>query len=190
MAVALVTGSGQRVDEVAKRFADEGLEVRTAANAAALAGLDLSAGVERYVQLPSSIQPVGDTVVGRVRAFLSEGLIGRFALVETVLPALTADATIVLVSGNTPTEGAEVPDDQRSRLAFLDVLAHAARAEVGARGGWVTVVAGTRGDADLVDFALRRSAPSTTGPESGERMSRKQYEDWRTEVMGLVDFAS
>lgn len=81
-----------------------------------------------YVQLPLTLEPVGTTVVGRVRPFLEAGLLTCFRLVEAVLPMLSASGRVVLVSGHTPISS-DVPDDRAARLAFLDVLAHAVRAD-------------------------------------------------------------
>ncbi|MFC5994779.1 hypothetical protein ACFQE5_11210 [Pseudonocardia hispaniensis] len=187
MARALVSGSGERAKRVAERLAAENLEVVTAASVAEFAALDLEAGVDYYVQLPVVVQPAGENLVGRVRSFLSVGLLGRFALVERLVPVLTRATTVVLVSGNTPRSGA-LPDDERSRLALLHVLAHATRAELAPYGVAVTVVNGARTDLEIVRFALRGGEDPTARPvvEPGEQVSAKQYEDWRTEVMGLV----
>ncbi|MHA6795119.1 hypothetical protein ACVGVM_16630 [Pseudonocardia bannensis] len=190
MARALVTGSGERVAAVAERLYAEGLEVVTAAAANELDDLDLGR-IDHYVQLPVAVRPLGETLVGRVRSFLSDGLLGRFALVERVLPVLVESATVVLVSGNTP--GASLPDDEHSRLALLHVLAHATRAEMATRGVQVTVASGSRTDFELVRFALRggedpaaRLANGSAMGEPPEEITAKQYEDWRTEVMGLL----
>ncbi|GEL19631.1 hypothetical protein [Pseudonocardia asaccharolytica] len=172
---------------MAERLAAEGMEVVTAGDFAELAALDLEAGLDHYVQLPVAVHPAGQTLVGRVRSFLSEGLLGRFALLDRLLPVLTSAKTVVLVSGNTPGTTA-LPDDEHSRLALLHVLAHATRAELAPHGVAVTVVNGARTDIEIVRFALRGGADPTARlvGEPGEQVTSKQYEDWRTEVMGLV----
>lgn len=187
MARALVTGSDDRVDAVAAALTADGVEVLTATDPGDLERLDLSAGIDHYVQLPVSVRPSGDNVVGRVRSFLSGGLLTRYALTERVLPALTDGASVVLVSGNTAVGGG-LPDDQHSRLALLHVLAHATRAELAERKVRVSVVSGDRDDADLVRFARHGGVdPSTAlAREPAEAITAKQYQDWRTEVMGMV----
>ena len=101
--------------------------------------------------------------------------------------SLSQGARVVLVSGNTTNSGAALPDDQHSRLALLHVLAHAAKAELAERDVRVHVVSGDRGDEEIVRYLLHggedtsvRLVDETTAPSS------KQYEDWRTEVMGLM----
>jgi hypothetical protein len=185
MARALVTGSGDRVAAMAGLLSEEGLEVRTATGPHELDAAELGR-IDHYVQLPASVKPVGENLVGRVRSFLSDGLLGRYELVERLLPALADSATVVLVAGNTP-DGAALPDDEHSRLALLHVLAHATRAELGGRGVRVTVTTGSRSDRELVAFALRggEDPEARLAVEPAGRVTDTQYQDWRTELMGL-----
>jgi hypothetical protein len=179
---ALVTGSGERVVVIAGLLAGEGVDV-TVADPSEVDGLD-PGRIDHYVQLPVTVRPVGDSLVGRVRSFLAEGLLGRFALVERLLPALAEHATVVLVAGNVA--DSVLPDDESSRFGMLAVLAHATRAELAPRGGRVTVADGSQTDSQLVQIALRdgegRSGGLSEAPPG--TATDKQYEDWRTEVMG------
>lgn len=186
MARALVTGSGERVRAIAGLLEKEGHEVLTAASPAELDALGDLSDVAFYVQLPSRVQPVGATLVGRVRSFLTDGLLTRYAVVERVLPALAEGASVVLVSGNTA-DGV-MPDDARSRLALLHVLAHATRAETGGRGVNVMVAGGARDDDELAGYALRGGEDPTTRlvGQSADTVTDEQYQDWRTETMGLA----
>jgi len=185
MGIGVVTGSGDRVAAVAGLLKDEGIEVLTGSSLAELEGLD-GRRVDHYLQLPMSVRPTGATCVARVHSFLRDGLLGRYLLVDRLLPELTDGATVVLVSGHSPA-GAAVPDDEHSRLALLHVLAHATRAEVGERGVRVTVAAGTRSDAELVRFALRggEDPDARLAAEPAGRVTDTQYQDWRTELMGM-----
>lgn len=185
MTRALVTGSGERVRSVAALLEKEGLEVYTATSPAELADLGALDGITHYVQLPSQVKPAGDTLVGCVRSFLTDGLLTRYVVVEQLLPGLADGASVVLVSGNTA-DGV-LPDDAQSRLALLHVLAHATRAEAGTRGVTVTVAGGARSDEELVRYALRGGDDPTTrlGGRSADTVTDEQYQDWRTETMGL-----
>jgi hypothetical protein len=79
-----------------------------------------------------------------------------------------------------------LPDDQRSRLALLHLLAHATRAELATRQVQVKVVSSRRSDQEIVQYALG-GGDAQTQRESQERSSAAiAYQDWRTEVMGLV----
>ena len=83
---ALVTGSGDRVAVIAELLAGEGVDVM-AADPSEVDSLDLGR-IDHYVQLPVTVHPVGESLVGRVRSFLAEGLLRRFALLERLLPVL------------------------------------------------------------------------------------------------------
>ncbi len=188
MARALVTGSQDRVAAVAAVLGDKGVDVLTASSDGDLDALDLASGLDHYIQLPVTVQPEGENLVGRVRSFLSAGLIFRYAVTERVLPVLNDGASVVLVSGSTLQGAAALPDDKQSRLALLHVLAHACRAEVAGRGVRVGVVSGDRADTELVSYALNGGTDPSAAlvREPAEAVSAKQYEDWRTEIMGLA----
>lgn len=185
MARALVTGSGERVSAVAGLLEKEGLEVHAVTGRDGLGGIGDGGDIAHYIQLPSRVRPVGETLVGRVRSFLTDGLLGRYAVVEQLLPTLADGATVVLVSGNTP-DGA-LPDDAQSRLALLHVLAHATRAELGGREVRVVVASGACDDEELVTFALRggEDPRARLSDQPADAVTDKQYQDWRTEMMGL-----
>jgi hypothetical protein len=143
-------------------------------------------GFDFYIQLPVTIHPDGDTAVARVGSFLSAGLLARFSAVDRVLPVLAPGATVVLVSGNTPDE-ASLPDDQHSRLALLHLLAHAARAELATKHAEVKVVSSQRSDQEIVHYALGGGEDSPPHPDLEDRArAATAYQDWRTEVMGVV----
>jgi hypothetical protein len=185
MARALVTGAGGRVGAVATLLRQDIVRV-TVAEPARLSAAHLGDAVDYYVQLPVIVRPDGDNLVTRVRSFLTAGLLARFAVIELLLPVLADGASVVLVSGNVPGESA-LPDDRHSRLAMLRVLAHATRAELAVKGVTVTVVGGDRTDEEIVACLLGRAThPTARLAEDPPLVSGKQYEDWRTEVMGLV----
>lgn len=154
--------------------------------AEAVAGLE-PGSVEAYVQLPVTLATRGETVVARVRQFLSEGLLSRFEAVEAVLPALAPDARVLLVSGTTSRDAGELPDDRRARLALLEVLAHAVRADGSPSRVRVHTVSSGLGAEELAAVALGRARPQSSAvADLQARESEMTYEDWRTEVLGLA----
>jgi len=178
----LVSGSADRAQRLSELLTEAGAEPIVVTDPAELSGRESPEGLSFYVQLPVTIHPEGDTAVARVGSFLSAGLLARFSAVERVLAHLKPGANVVLVSGNTPDE-VSLPDDQRSRLALLHLLAHATRAELASRQVQVKVVSPKRSDDEIVRFALGG------GEEQAQRDTREAataYQDWRTEVMGLV----
>jgi hypothetical protein len=186
----LITGTGQRADHLADILRSGGHEVIVVEPAAfaggGTAGNDLPEELDAYVQLPITVALRADNLVGRVRSFLADGLLTRFHLVERILPCLAAHGAVALVTGNIAA-GSPLPDDQRSRLALLRVLAHATRAELAERQVRVQVIPGDRGDDAILSF-LRggRQQPGPLGLDDDGSPSGKEYQDWRTEVMGLM----
>ena len=178
---ALITGSPDRVESLAKAFEQAGAEPVTLAEL----GPDC-AEVDCYVQLGFTVPARGETVVRRVRSFLSDGLLERFALVERVLPLLADPATVLLVTGNQSSEAA-APDDREARQMILRVLAHAIRADRASHHVQVRVISAERSDGELVDYATAGAEHPATTPMAGldEIVGGVDYQDWRAEVMGL-----
>jgi len=179
---ALITGAPDRVAALSKAFEQVGAEPVTLLEL----GPDVSA-VDRYVQLGFTVPARGETVVRRVRSFLNDGLLERFAIVERVLPMLADGATVLLVAGNLSSETA-APDDRAARLLLLRVLAHAIRADQAPKRVRVRVISGERSDDELVQFAISGAKDPLTAPWtlSDEVIFGGDYEDWRTQVMGLA----
>jgi hypothetical protein len=192
-ATVLVTGSAERVAAVSAALQAAGARVLSASSPDLLAdevGRLPPDSLSCYVQLPVALTPRGADVVSRVRSFLDQGLLTRFRLAETVLPALARDGRVILVAGHTPMQ-AQVPDDEAARIALLHVLAHAIRADTAPANVRVRVVVAGHDVDEIVTLALAAdvggSAPGAatrTEPAlHGEQMS---YADWRTEVLGLA----
>jgi hypothetical protein len=189
-AIGVLSGSAERAQRLAKLLMDAGAEPVVVTDPTELPGEKGSEGLDFYIQLPVTIHPDGDTAVARVGSFLSAGLLARFRAVDRVLPAMAPGATMVLVSGNTPDE-ASLPDDQRSRLALLHLLAHAARAELAAKHVEVKVVSSQRSDQEIVRYALGGGDDVPAQRDAQQRSDASTaYQDWRTEVMGVVGIDS
>lgn len=182
MASVLVGGTGDRAEQLADRLRSAGHDVAMCSAGAKIP----PESVDFYLQLPVAVTLSGNTLVGRVRSFLAGGLLTRFELVEELLPSFRGGARIALISGNTAA-GAVLPDDSNARLALLHVLAHALQAELVDRQVRVQVVGGDRSDDVIVHSLLRGSEDlDTQFPEAAFPLSSKrQYEDWRAEVMGM-----
>jgi hypothetical protein len=188
--IGLLSGSADRAHRLSELLRDAGADPVVITDPAELPGAPSHDGVDFYIQLPITIHPEGDTAVARVGSFLSAGLLARFRAVDRVLPVLAPGATVVLVSGNTPDE-MSLPDDQHSRLALLHLLAHAARAELADKHVEVKVVSSQRSDQEIVHYALGGSDDAQSHPDLQDRaQAATAYQDWRTEVMGLVGIES
>jgi hypothetical protein len=177
----LITGAPERVEALGKRFAVADVEQVT------LAQLGPGArAVDYYVQLGVVVPARGDTLVRRVHSFLSDGLLGRFAIAEQVLPLLADDAVVLLVAGNLQREMA-APDDRLARLSLLRVLAHAMRADLAPKPVRIRVISSDRGDDEITEFALTGAKdPLAVPPQPDDQASSRTYEDWRIQMMGLA----
>jgi len=177
----LITGAPGRVAALVKLFAVAGVEQVT------LAQLGTGSNpVDYYVQLGVTVPARGDTIVRRVHSFLNDGLLGRFAIAEQVLPLLADEAVVLLVAGNLP-DGVAAPDDQTARLALLRVLAHAMRADLAPKRVRIRVITSERGDEEIVQFALSGAKdPHAAAPVSDEDSAGGSYADWRIQMLGLA----
>lgn len=143
--------------------------------------------LDAYVQLPVALAARGDTVVERVHRFLEDGLLARFTAASTILPAVSADGRVVLVGGHTLVE-ASAPDDQSARLGLLNVLAHAVQADMSGTKIQVRVLAHDEVAEHIAAIAL--GAEPTREQTLADLMAQEpkmSFDDWRIEVMGLVN---
>jgi hypothetical protein len=153
---------------------------------AALAGVS-QGSVDGYVQLPVLVKARGASVVGRVRNFLEDGLLARFATASTILPVLSDGARVVLVGGNTLVE-ASAPDDHSARLALLGVLADAIAADKSATHVEVQVLPHDELAGHIAALAL--GTDQTRAESLAHLMAREpaiSFDEWRVEVMGLIN---
>jgi len=190
VSTVLVTGAMQPVAEVSDALRKAGADVISVDDLgkleAALAGL-APGSLSGYVQLPVHVAARGETVVERVRWFLEDGLLARFSAAATILPAMSDEARVVLVGGNTLVE-ASAPDDQSARVGLLKVLAHAIQADRSATQIAVRVLAN---DAPAEHIgAVVLGAEPTREQALADLMAQEpkmSFDDWRIEVMGLVN---
>jgi hypothetical protein len=190
VSTVLVTGASQPVAEVSDALRKAGAEVISVDDLgkleAALAGLP-PGSLSGYVQLPVHVAARGDTVVERVRHFLEDGLLARFSAAATILPAMSDEARVVLVGGNTLVE-ASAPDDQSARVGLLKVLAHAIQADRSATKVAVRVLTHDALAEHIGAVAL--GAEPTREQALADLMAQEpkmSFDDWRIEVMGLVN---
>lgn len=185
MMLAIVTGAPERAALVTDALQRDGVRCIVADSPAALTRALPDEPADIYVQLPIVIEPRGDELVARIRNFLTDGLLARFDLASTALRVLAPGAQVVLVGGHpgiTPT----APDDPAARLALINVLAHAIKAQQAPEPVHVHVLDHMETPGEVSDAALGRSRATPSAPGAGPDDSALSYEDWRVEVMGLV----
>ena len=186
----VVTGAAEPVAAVSAALRDAGALVTAVDDLgkldAAVAGI-APGSLDCYVQLPVHVAARGQAVTERVRNFLEDGLLARFTAASTILPALSDGGRVVLVGGNTPVE-ASAPDDQSARLALLDVLAHAIQADSSATRIGVRVLPHDESAERIAAVALGgKPTREQAMAELRAREPEMSFDDWRIEVMGLVN---
>jgi hypothetical protein len=186
---ALVTGSSDRVAEVADALEKAGFTVTraggTLADVEAVSADFAPRTLDCYVQLPRQTPVSGPTLVSRIHEFLSEGLLKRFETAGQILPLLANDACVVLVAGNIP--GGATPDDRHARIDLLRVLARAILADCDKADVRAVVVGTERSAAEIAEIAQHR------GDERRRRQAQvaalppeMPYEDWQREFLTLT----
>jgi len=190
VSTVLVTGAAERVAEVSEALRKAGAEVISVDDLgkldAALAGV-APGSLAGYVQLPVNVAARGDNVVERVRNFLEDGLLARFSAASAISPAISAEARVVLVGGNTIVE-ASAPDDHSARLGLLKVLADAFQADKSATKIQVRVLPNDEAPEHIGAVAL--GAEPTREQALADLLAQEpkmSFDDWRIEVMGLVN---
>lgn len=190
VSTVVVTGATEPVAAVSEALRHQGAEVIAVDDLSKLdAALAVLApgSVDGYVQLPVHVAARGGTVVDRVHNFLEDGLLARFAASSTILPAMSDEGRVVLVGGNTLVE-ASAPDDQSARLGLLGVLAHAIQADKSATALQVRVLPSDELAVHIAAVAL--GAERSREQALAELMAREpkmSFDEWRIEVMGLVN---
>ncbi|MDP8969166.1 MAG: hypothetical protein M3N52_01380 [Actinomycetota bacterium] len=186
---ALVTGSSERVAAVADALEAVGFTVTAVSDrkevARVCAGFE-PGSLDSYVQMPGRILPQGRSVVRRLEEFLTQGLLARYQAAAAVLPALGPHATVVLVTGNHPSESG-LPDDQAARVSLLRVLAQAILADTAHTEVRAAVVEQGRSATDIAEIVQQRP-PQRLRVVSDyvEEPADISYVDWRLHVLELA----
>ncbi|HEY9376529.1 MAG TPA: hypothetical protein VIQ02_05475 [Jiangellaceae bacterium] len=185
MAAVLVSGTADSAGAVASALRELDADVTEVPDLDGLAVACEAAGesaFDAYVQLPVTFEMVGDTVVRRVHHFYSAGVLARFVALATVLPTLRTEAKVIFVLGALrPEVGSN--DDLAARRSLLNVLGHAARADAPEKRLAVRVLSYSLAPEAIGRAALGRDSSSAVWLEE---VSRLRYDDWRTELLGMI----
>ena len=184
MTTVLVTGGGERLDEVSSAVKATGADVVVVDDLGRLGESVAGTTFDGYVQLPVAMTPRQGSVVAKVEQFLTQGMLSRFRAAATVLPTLTSEATVMLVGGQTQVD-ADAPDDADARAAMMRVLAHAMRAERAPERLPVRI-ADPSWTAEHIAGRVTSTAPNGRESTVDEAAIGQAYADWRAEVVGLV----
>lgn len=185
MTTVLVTGGGERLDEVTSAVKATGADVVVVDDLGRLGEAVAGQDFDAYVQLPVAMTPTEGSVVSKVEQFLTQGMLSRFRAAATVLPTLAADANVMLVGGQTNID-VDAPDDADARAAMLRVLAHALRAERAPARLTVRVADRNWTGEQIAARATGTGTSSGTDAAGDDASIGQAYADWRAEVVGLM----
>ncbi|GAA4837306.1 hypothetical protein GCM10023201_27920 [Actinomycetospora corticicola] len=185
MTTVLVTGGGERLEQVAAAVKAAGADTVVVDDPGRLGEAVAGQKFDGYVQLPVAMTPGEGSVVAKVEQFLTQGMLSRFRAAATVLPALQPDASVMLVGGQTNVD-VDAPDDADARAAMLRVLAHALRAER-APDRLTVRVADSSWTAEQIAAKITGTGPKGAGEQTADDAAiGKAYADWRAEVVGMA----
>jgi len=182
----LVSGAAKQVAEVAAELRARGTDVTEVVDLTDLPAVCADAGpdaFDSYVQLGSTYNMSGDTVVERVLLFYADGVLARFPALGAVATSLREKGRVVFVFGALPAEVASA-DDQAARLSLTKVLSHAIRADRPQAAYAMKVLPSDTPVGQIADAALGTGV--SKDPDLLDRLTDLDYRDWRIEIMGLV----
>ena len=183
MTSVLVSGADRPVVELADTLRARGVDVTTVVDLADMPRVCARTGVfDSYVQLSSTFETQGETVIARVHDFYANGVLARFSALGAALPALSPTAAITFVLGHLPAEVAS-RDDRDARLSLTNVLIHAARADAPEAAHSFQVL---QSDATVEAIVAAAVGGGESKPRLVEQLSDLEYAEWRVEVLGLV----
>jgi hypothetical protein len=173
---ALVTGSPERVPDIATALKSEGFDVLAAGSEPPPALGEL---IDCYVQLPSAVMPEADSALGRARAVIADEL-ARFDAAALLAPRLSPRATVVLVAD---AEGQPRPD-ARALHRLVGLLAEAIhRDHAGVRA---TVVDARQSPSEIAALARGRAAAAGRWAGYSEHAPELPFADWRADIFCLT----
>jgi hypothetical protein len=186
MTSVIVSGAKKQVADVAAELRSRGADVTEVIDLLEMPKVCADAGpgaFDSYVQLGSTYEMSGDTVVERVRRFYANGVLARFPALSAAATALTDSARILFVLGVLPAEVAS-EDDQDARRSLTKVLAHAVHADAPQSTFAMQVIPAETSAADIADAALGVGSKKR---QLLDRLSDLDYADWRVEILGMVN---
>lgn len=190
MPTALVTGSPERVPEIAIALKTAGFDILAAGAMSPEEAPDLEANsVDCYVQLPGDKPPIGGGALRRTRDAIAYELLARFDSAARFMPLLAPGATVMLITECPETGGhpAGITGcDQKAARTLVGVLAEAILRDCGPAGVRATVVEEDRAPEEIAALAGQRPpeprswwAYASVDPDLG-------FADWRNSILCLA----
>lgn len=189
MPTALVTGSPDRVPDIAIALKSAGFDILAAGSISADETLDLEANsVDCYVQLPADQPRPTGGALRRTHDVIAHEMLSRFDITARLLPLLAPSATVVLVTeGPDPEDAWRGPSDpdQKALRTLVRALAEAIVQDCGRAGVRTIVVGDDRLSEEIAAVASHRPEPlpwwlyASVDPEL-------DFADWRASILCLA----
>lgn len=190
MPTALVTGSPDRVPDIAIALKSAGFDILAAGPMSAEDVPDLEASsVDCYVQLPVDRPPPSGGVLHRTRDVIAHEMLTRFDAVAHFLPLLAPSATVVLVTGGPdPVDYPSGPSDPDLKVlrTLVSVLAEAIIRDCGRAGVRATVVGEDRAPEEIAALASHRPPEPLPWWLYASVDPDLDFADWRNSVLCLA----
>jgi hypothetical protein len=180
---ALVTGSPERVPDIAIALKSAGFDILAAGPSSAEDVPDLEANsVDCYVQLPIDGPRPSGGMLHRTRDVIANEILTRFDTIGHFLPLLAPSATVVLVTG---APGPSDPDLKTLRT-LVGVLAEAVIRDCGRHGVRATVVGEDRAPEEIAALASHRPPEPLPWWLYASVDPDLDFADWRNSVLCLA----
>jgi hypothetical protein len=186
---ALVTGSPERVPEIAIALKSAGFDILAAGAMSPDDAPDLEANsVDCYVQLPVDGPLPSGGALRRTRDVIAHEVLSRFDTAARFLPLLAPSATVVLVTeGPDPDYTADTPgSDQKALRTLVGVLAEAILRDCGRAGIRATVVGEDRAPEEIAALASHRPTEPLPWWLYASVDPDLDFADWRNSVLCLA----
>jgi hypothetical protein len=184
---ALVTGSPERVPDIAIALKSAGFDILSAGAISPDDVPDLEASsVDCYVQLPVAPPPVGGGALRRTRDVLAHEMVSRFDAAAQFLPLLAPRATVLLVTEGSDEAGGRVDPDQKAIRTIVGVLAEAILRDCGRSGLRTAVVAEDRASHEIAALAGQRLPEPLPWWLYAGVDPELDFADWRNSILCLA----
>lgn len=190
MPTALVTGSPDRVPDIAIALKSAGFDILAAGSMTAEDAPDLEANsVDCYVQLPADPPRPTSGALRRTRDVIAHEMLSRFDTAAWLLPLLAPSATVVLVTDGPdpgePSSGTADPD-QKALQTLVGVLAEAILRDCGRSSVRATVVGEDRAPEEIAALAAHRPPEPLPWWLYAGVDPDLDFADWRASVLCLA----
>jgi hypothetical protein len=187
---ALVTGSPERVPEIAIALKSAGFDILAAGAMSPEEAPDLEASsVDCYVQLPVDLPLPPGGALRHARDLIAYEMLARFDSAARFLPLLAPGATVVLVTDGPEPETyppRSADSDRKAMRTLIGVLAESILEDCRHAGVRTTVVGEDRASEEIAGLAGHRPSEPLPWWVYANVDPDLDYADWRSSILCLA----